>query len=134
MLLLVEDNEDDLALMQVALHRSGTTAPVVVARDGEEAIRAIDRQPFRLVLLDLKLPRLSGFDVLRHIRASETRRNVPVVILTSSPNPSDVARGYALGANSYLVKPMGLHELTEMAGTVQRYWLELNRMADGGPT
>jgi two-component system response regulator len=133
-LLLVEDNEDDLALMQVALRRSGTKAQVVVARDGEEAVRALDQHRFRLVLLDLKLPRLSGFDVLRHIRASEAHRHVPVVVLTSSPDPSDVARGYALGANSYLVKPMGLHELTEMVGTVQRYWLELNRTADWGPT
>jgi two-component system response regulator len=133
-LLLVEDNEDDLELMQVAFRRSGAAAPIVIARDGEEAVRVLGEQRFRLVLLDLKLPRLSGFDVLRHIRSSGTHRHVPVVVLTSSPDPSDIARGYALGANSYLVKPVGLQELTEMVGTVQRYWLDFNRTADGGLT
>ena len=134
--LLVEDDENDVLLLQRAFRAAGLTAPMRVARDGEEAVeyltqllgdvRALRKEAPRLVLLDLKLPRKSGLEVLEWVRQQPGLRRVPMVVLTSSDEHRDVQRAYDLGANSYLVKPVAHQELTESVRLVGQYWLGLN--------
>ena len=135
-ILLVEDNPDDELLMLRALAKNGMAGEVVVARDGVEALDYLfsptragqpagDAMP-RLILLDLKLPRLNGFEVLERVRADERTRLLPVVILTSSRERRDVLEGYGLGANSYVRKPVDFERLLEVVGQLKLYWLGLN--------
>jgi two-component system response regulator len=135
-ILLVEDNPDDEDLALRAFQRGDVTNPVAVARDGIEALdylhgtgvhagRDVSVQP-AVVLLDLKLPRMDGFGVLRNIRADARTQCVPVVMLTSSREDQDVLECYRLGANSYVHKPL---DFTEFVGAVRQmalYWLLLN--------
>jgi len=137
-ILLVEDNPDDEDLALRAFQRSDVTNPVAVARDGIEALdylhgtgvhagRDVSVQP-AVVLLDLKLPRMDGFGVLRSIRADARTQCVPVVMLTSSREDQDVLECYRLGANSYVHKPL---DFTEFVGAVRQmavYWLLLNHV------
>jgi two-component system response regulator len=135
-ILLVEDNPDDEALTLRALKRHNIGNPVVVARDGVEALDYLlgtgahaGRDPSKLpqvMLLDLKLPRLDGLEVLRRVRADARTRLLPVVILTSSKEESDVVRGYDLGANSYVRKPVDFNEFLESVRQLGLYWLILN--------
>jgi len=132
-ILLVEDNPDDEELAVMALKGAGLRLPIVVARDGAEAIERLTGTgaaggPSRplLVLLDLKLPKVDGFDVLKRIRATEGLRNLPVVILTSSDTEDDVNRGYALGVNSYVCKPVAFETYKSTIGALGQYWLTLN--------
>ena len=134
-ILLVEDNPDDELLMLRALAKNGMAGEVVVARDGVEALdflfppghagRSEDAMP-RLILLDLKLPRLNGFEVLERVRADERTRLLPVVILTSSRERRDVLKGYGLGANSYVRKPVDFERFLEVVSQLKLYWLGLN--------
>ena len=135
-ILLVEDNPDDEALTLRALARNGIRHQVQIARDGVEALdylfgrgahagRDLREQP-TVTLLDLKLPRLDGLEVLRHLRADERTRNLPVVILTSSREDQDLIRSYGLGANSYIRKPVDFHQFVEAVRQVGTYWLVLN--------
>jgi two-component system response regulator len=135
-ILLVEDNPDDEALTIRALHKNHLANGVVVARDGAEAVdflfgtgahagRNVDDRP-EVVLLDLKLPKLDGFEVLRRIRADERTKTLPVVILTSSKEERDIAQGYADGCNSYVRKPVNFDEFVEAARQLGLYWLLLN--------
>ncbi len=135
-ILLVEDNPDDELLMLRALAKNGMAGEVVVARDGVEALEYLfssgrhaghpeDTMP-RLILLDLKLPRLNGFEVLQRLRADERTRLLPVVILTSSRERRDVLEGYGLGANSYVRKPVDFEQFLEVVGQLKLYWLGLN--------
>ena len=130
-ILLVEDNPNDELLMRRALAKNGVAGEVVVARDGVEALDYLfssgrpDAMP-RLILLDLKLPRLNGFEVLQRVRADERTRLVPVVILTSSRERRDVLEGYGLGANSYVRKPVDFEQFLEVVGQLKLYWLGLN--------
>jgi two-component system response regulator len=135
-ILLVEDSADDEALTLRALSRNNIGNEVVVARDGEEALewlfatgRHADRdnrdQP-ALVLLDLKLPKIDGLEVLRRIRERPETRLVPVVILTSSREDQDRLRGYLNGANSYIRKPIDFAHFVEAVRQVGLYWLVLN--------
>ena len=134
-ILLVEDNPDDELLMLRALAKNGMAGEVVVARDGVEALDYLfspgragqpdDAMP-RLILLDLKLPRLNGFEVLERVRADERTRLLPVVILTSSRERRDMVEGYGLGANSYVRKPVDFERFLEVVGQLKRYWLGLN--------
>ena len=131
--LLVEDNADDETLLREAFRRARVGHPLDVARDGIEALArtldvAADRRP-ALVLLDLKLPRLSGFEVLERLRGDARTRTLPVVVLSSSQECADIERSYASGANSYLVKPLDFSELQAMIGDVTRYWLRHNEAA-----
>lgn len=136
-ILLVEDNPDDAALTLHALETNQITNPVVVARDGVEALDYLfatgshaDRDPGELptlVLLDLKLPRIDGLEVLRRLRADARTRLLPVVILTSSNEDEDRFRGYSLGANSYVRKPVDFDEFVRAAGQLGLYWLLLNQ-------
>ena len=137
-ILLVEDNPDDEALTLRAFAKNNIRNPIVVARDGVEALeflfgtgahsgRDIEDMP-QLVLLDLKLPRLDGLEVLRQIRADERMRVLPVVILTSSKEEQDVIKGYRLGCNSYVRKPVDFNEFVEAARQLGLYWLLLNEL------
>lgn len=135
-ILLVEDNPDDEALTLRALHRNNIANTVVVARDGVEALdylfargayigRNPDDRP-AVTLLDLKLPRIDGLEVLAQIRASPATRLLPVVILTSSKEEQDLLNSYRLGANSYIRKPVDFGKFTEAVHQLGLYWLVLN--------
>ncbi|MEK6607975.1 MAG: response regulator [Myxococcota bacterium] len=136
-ILLVEDNPDDVELTLRAFKKNNITNAVVVARDGIEALdylfatgahagRDVGALP-QVVLLDLKLPRLDGLEVLRRIRADARTRILPVVILTSSTEDHDLVNGYSFGANSYVRKPVDFAEFVEAARQLGLYWLLLNR-------
>jgi CheY-like chemotaxis protein len=134
--LLVEDDPNDVALTERAFERAGFTNPLQIVGDGEQAIaylsgeaRYADRARYplpMLVLLDLKLPRRSGFDVLAWIRGAPTVRRVPVIVLTSSQQSPDINRAYDVGANSYLVKPVAFEQLLSLVQTLGFYWITTN--------
>ena len=135
-ILLVEDNPDEVLLLRRALKMAGSKAPICVAHDGVEAVEYLSpdgafsdrtRHPLPwLVVLDLKLPRLSGLGVLEWLRGQDRLRRLPVVVLTSSAEERDVASAYDLGVNSYLVKPSSTAELQELAALIDRYWVSTN--------
>lgn len=135
-ILLVEDNASDIALTRRALSKSGIPNELVVAEDGQEALdylfgrgahegRNVADTP-TLVLLDVKLPRVDGFEVLRHIRQDARTRRLPVVILTSSKEEQDLALGYDLGTNSYLQKPVEYEAFAKLLHDLEIYWLLTN--------
>jgi two-component system response regulator len=135
-ILLVEDNPDDVTLTLRALQKNNLGNDVVVARDGVEALeylfgtgRYSGRDPSlpQVLLLDLKLPKLDGLEVLRRLRADERTRLLPVVILTSSDEERDIASGYGLGANSYVRKPVDFVAFTKAVNRLGLYWLVLNQ-------
>ena len=136
LILLVEDNADDEALTLRALSRNGIRHRLEVVRDGVEALDYLFArgphagragQPLPTVtLLDLKLPRVDGMEVLRQIRADPRTRNLPVVILTSSREDEDLIQGYGLGANSYIRKPVDFVQFMDAVRQVGNYWLILN--------
>jgi two-component system, response regulator len=132
-ILLVEDNPDDVDLTLMALEKSNIMNEVKVARDGEEALQMLlgrdGEPPPRLpavVLLDLNMPRVNGLEVLREIRGNERIRRLPVVILTSSGEEQDIVRGYDLGANSYIRKPVDFENFVNAVRQLGLYWLVLN--------
>lgn len=128
-ILLVEDNADDEKLTLRALKMSNIANPIVVARDGAEALDLLlgrGAGPFALVLLDLRLPKVPGLEVLKRMRADTRCRFMPVVILTSSKEESDLIEGYGLGANSYVRKPVDFHQFVDAIATLGMYWLILN--------
>ena len=131
-ILLVEDNPVDLDLTRRAFARSQLTNPLDVARDGAEALDWLARwdagEPLPLVvLLDLKLPKVDGLEVLRRYRAHAQARSVPIVVLTSSSEDCDIARAYAEGANSYIVKPVDFDKFLEVTSQIKLYWCLLNQ-------
>jgi CheY-like chemotaxis protein len=141
-ILLVEDNPDDVALTLRALKKNNISNEVVIARDGVEAIdylfgqgawagRDMEQRPI-LILLDLKLPKVDGLEVLKRLRADERTRLLPVVILTSSNEESDLINGYALGANSYIRKPVDFNRFSEAVRQLGLYWLLWNEPPPGG--
>ena len=132
-ILLVEDNPDDVELTLRVLNTHHIANEVRVARDGVEALEVLYGTPERpagrmpsLVLLDLKLPRLDGLDVLRRIRADPGTARLPVVIMTTSREERDIIASYELGANSYIQKPVGFEAFTEAVRCLGLYWLLLN--------
>lgn len=138
-ILLVEDNPDDQELTLRALKKNNISNRIVVARDGVEALdylfctgtyadRDINEQP-QMVLLDLKLPKVDGFEVLRKLRADDRTRLLPVIILTSSKEQQDIVNGYGLGANSYVRKPVDFQQFVEAVQQLGLYWLVLNERA-----
>lgn len=138
-ILLVEDNPSDIGLTKRALEKSRIANDLVVAEDGQEALEYLfgpgpapgaERNDLpALVLLDLKLPRVDGLEVLRRIRADERTRRLPVVILTTSREEQDVAQSYDLGANSYIRKPVDFAQFAEAIQQLGLYWLLLNEPA-----
>lgn len=141
-ILLVEDQPDDAALARRALANIGFAGELVVAHDGIEAIDYLAGSSSRVtgdaanmpavVLLDLQLPRIDGFEVLRRIRAHGKTSLLPIVVLTSSRDARDIAEAYRLGANSYVVKPVGFEHFSSVIAQIARYWLTLNQPVDGG--
>ena len=128
-ILLVEDNPDDEKLTLRALKEHNVTNPVEVALDGQEAIDILfdpARRLPALVLLDLRLPKVGGLEVLRRLRADPARKLVPVVILTSSQEESDLVQGYSFGANSYIRKPVDFKQFSAAVSHLSMYWLLLN--------
>lgn len=131
-ILLVEDNPMDVDLTLRAFQRRRVTNPVHVARDGEEALAWLPRweagEPTPLViLLDLKLPRVDGLEVLMQIKSHPNFRVIPVVVLTTSSEGADVNRAYQLGANSYIVKPVEFEKFLEVSEKLDVYWTLINR-------
>ena len=135
-ILLVEDNPSDIGLTKRALAKSRIANEMVVAEDGQEALdylfaegkytgREVSETP-ALVLLDLKLPRVEGLEVLRRIRGDQRTRRIPVVILTTSKEEQDVAQSYDLGANSYIRKPVDFKQFVESVEQLGLYWLVMN--------
>lgn len=136
LILVVEDNPDHLELTVLTLEETGIAVQIVVARDGAQALdflfgqgeyagRDTDKQP-SFVLLDMKLPKLSGLDVLRSIRANPLTMLVPVIMLTSSSEQSDMLACYHSGANSFVHKPVDFASFTKKLGCLQTYWLTVN--------
>ncbi len=141
-ILLVEDNPSDVGLTKRAMEKSRVVNELVVAEDGQEALdflfaegahsgRDASRMP-ALILLDLKLPKIDGLEVLRRIRADERTRRIPVVVLTSSREEQDVAASYDLGVNSYIRKPVDFSQFTEAVRQLELYWLVLNELPPKG--
>ncbi len=140
-ILLVEDNEDDVALTVRALEKNHLQNEVEIVRDGQEALdllfrrgayasRPADDLP-ELILLDLKIPRVDGLEVLRQIRSSPVTKYLPVVVLTSSSRERDVVQSYQLGANSYVQKPVDFDDFIEATRQLGMYWLVLNKLPPG---
>ena len=136
-ILLVEDREDDIFLVRRALKQAGVPNPFFVVRDGEAAIAYLEgggkyknRDEFPLpdiLLLDLKMPKMDGFEVLRAIRSNPTLKTLRIIVLTSSEELSDVNTAYELGANSFLVKPLEFENYTAMMRTLSSFWLHYSR-------
>jgi two-component system response regulator len=127
-ILLVEDNEQDEALTVRALQKHGIRNEIIVARDGEEALELLQSKTLlpQIVLLDLKLPKVDGLQVLKEIRSKEKTKYLPVVILTTSKEDNDVISGYEFGANAYVRKPVDFMEFTEAVKSLGLFWLLLN--------
>ena len=139
LILVVEDNPDHLELTVLTLEEQGVDAEIAIARDGAQALeflfgqgvhagRDTHRQPI-FVLLDMKLPKLSGLDVLRSVRANPLTALVPVIMLTSSSEQSDIVACYSAGANSFIRKPVDFGEFTKKLDCLQAYWLGVNEAA-----
>jgi len=135
--LLVEDNADDEALMLRALRKNNIDSNVHVARDGQQALDFLFGDPSNqdsqnaaplphMVLLDLKLPKIDGLEVLQRLRANERTRTIPVIVMTSSVEKRDLAQSYSLGANSYVRKPVDFSQFVEATRQLGLYWLVLN--------
>ena len=136
-ILLVEDNQEDVELTLHALRKENLANHIHVARDGEEALeflfcsgphadRSFERPP-RLILLDLKLPKIDGMEVLRRLKSDARTKPIPVVILTSSKEERDLVQGYGLGANSYIQKPVDFDQFRHTVKSVGLYWLLINQ-------
>lgn len=140
-ILVAEDSEGDAFVLQRAFDKADIDAALRFVEDGQDAVdylsgngafgdRKANPMP-KLLLLDLRMPRLSGFDVLGWLKKDPTLRRLPVAVLSSSNIDRDVDRAYDLGANSYIVKPGSLQEYTEFIETLNRYWNEINRVSSG---
>ncbi len=142
-ILLVEDNPDDEVLTLRAIKKKRIANPVVVVRDGREALDYLfcegiyrDRDPRDLpavVLLDLKLPKVDGLEVLRILRSNPMTRLVPIVVLTTSNEEQDIVKSYSSGANSYVRKPVDFEQFTEAVGQLGMYWLLINEPPPNPP-
>ncbi len=133
-IMMVEDNPMDVDLMLQALQEHKLSNPFIICRDGEEALNfmnahnsAEDPQIPLIMLLDLRLPKVDGIEVLRHARQDPVWKQVPVIILTTSQQNTDIESAYQMGANSYIVKPVDFVKFTDVVKTIKVYWLLTNR-------
>ncbi len=140
-ILLVEDSEDDVFFMKSAFKKAEIANPVYIAEDGERAVELLheargspaQRPPPCLVILDLKLPRLPGLEVLKWIREQPDYRTLPVIIFTSSQDERDVQAAFSRGANSYFSKPSDTASLARLVSLIKTYWLELSILPRSSP-
>ena len=133
--LLVEDNPDDVLITRRAWKKGGLKNQLCIVNNGEEAIMFLRREEGYvdaptpcLILLDLKMPRMDGFDVLKIIKDDDTLRSIPVIILTSSERDKDIEHAYQLGCNSYIKKPVNLTNFIEAITEIRRFWLTLSKI------
>jgi two-component system response regulator len=136
-ILLVEDNPNDVELTLHALKKNNLCNAIQVVRDGEEALDFIFcrnqyagrslQSPPKVILLDLKLPKVDGLEVLKEIKSNEQTKEIPVVVLTSSREERDIVKSYALGVNSYIVKPVDFQQFTDAVQKLGCYWVLLNQ-------
>jgi len=131
-ILLIEDNPLDVDLTMRAFNKSRLANPIEVARDGAEAIALLDRWDAGekapvVILLDLKLPKIDGLEVLRQYKTREVSKKIPLVVLTTSEEDRDIRSAYDLGANSYIIKPVAFEKFLEVTRQIEIYWLVLNR-------
>ena len=136
-ILLIEDNAQDVEITLRAFHKHHITGKVHVVRDGEEALECLfctgryaDRSPCqnaRLILLDLKLPKVDGLEILQKVKADPRTKHIPVVVLTSSREEQDVERSYGYGVNSYVVKPVDFPQFSDAVRQLGLYWMTLNQ-------
>ncbi len=140
-LLVVEDNDMDLDFCRQAFAEHAIVNPVLTCRDGEEALQFIDAHPTSedsqlplLVLLDLRLPKVDGIDVLRHARQHPVWKQVPFIVMTTSRENFDITRAYELGANSYIVKPVDFTSFTQVIKNIKLFWLLTNEPPFPEPT
>jgi CheY-like chemotaxis protein len=130
-ILLVEDNPMDVDLTRRAFHKQNILNPIIVARDGEKALALINQwqdgssQPV-MILLDLKLPKVNGLEVLAILKQNPILKRIPIIVLTSSSDLGDLNRAYDLGVNSYIIKPIDFDEFIDVAGMIYKYWCTLN--------
>ena len=136
-ILLVEDSDADAELIIRALRKANVVNRLVRVRDGVEAVEFVFRSGAfkdrgagnpRLIMLDLKMPRMSGIDVLRRLKSDEASKNIPVVVLTSSAEAQDVQESYKFGVNSYLVKPVAFSDFTNVVAHTGLYWAVMNKI------
>jgi CheY-like chemotaxis protein len=137
LILLVEDRADDVLMLRRSFHKAGIYNPIQVVRDGEEAINYLlgigtfsDRIEFplpELILLDLKMPKVDGFEVLTWVRSQRNFSGIRVIVLSSSESIQDINRAYKLGANSFLVKPADFNSFVELSGFISEYWFVLSK-------
>lgn len=133
--LLVEDNPDDVLIAKRAWKKIRIKNPLYVAKDGEETLRLlyrreefVDTKTPCLILLDLKMPRIDGFEILETIKGDIELRSIPVIVLTSSDRDKDIERAYQLGCNGYIVKPINFKDFIEAITEIKRFWLTLNKI------
>lgn len=133
--LLVEDNPDDVLITRRAWKKGGLKNQLCIVNNGEEALMFlrrgegyVDAPTPCLILLDLKMPRMDGFDVLEIIKDEDTLRSIPVIILTSSERDKDIERAYQLGCNSYIKKPVNFNNFIEAITEIKRFWLTLSKI------
>ncbi len=140
-ILLVEDNATDADLTMRALRKRNLGDKVLWVKNGQEALDFIfgafaGKQepvfPVKLIFLDVKMPKVDGLEALRQLKSNPQTRLIPVVMLTSSQEPHDLWESYKLGANSYIVKPMGFHEFAELIGSAAEYWVHSNALPPAG--
>jgi two-component system response regulator len=136
-ILLVEDNAADVELTQRAFKKNRLSNRIHIARDGVEALEFLfadegAARELSIVLLDLKMPRMDGLEVLRRMKSDQRTRHIPVVMMTSSSEESDLVASYDLGVNSYIVKPVDFDNFTEAVRLIGMYWLLLNKPANVG--
>jgi CheY-like chemotaxis protein len=141
-ILLVEDNANDADLVQRALTANDSTTKVVLATDGSAALDCLHRRgafasrdggPPALMLLDLKMPKVDGIDVLRQVKKDDLLKTIPIVVLTSSREEQDVTRSYQLGANAYVVKPVEFRQFVATLQGLSSFWMTLNEPPPDGP-
>ncbi len=131
-ILIAEDNPHDLELTLMALKKHNLTNNIHIAKDGEEALDFIFNNPqpshLKVIVLDLKLPKMDGLEVLRRLKADDRTKSIPVVVLTSSQHESDLAESYELGANSYIVKPVRFNAFIKAVSDLGLYWMVMNKV------
>jgi CheY-like chemotaxis protein len=134
-ILLVDDNPDDIMIAKRAFTKSQIHNKIYVTHDGEEAIQFLRKEgKFKdmpragLVILDLNMPKIDGFEVLETIKGDDKLKSIPIIVLTSSSRPEDIERAYKLGCNSFIVKPVSFEDFIEAVIEIKRYWLSLSKL------